>query len=283
LRELPYLALQILQNRMYKAVFLDMDGTLLKSDHSVSEATTQKIQTLTAKGIPVILVSARPLNAVLPTFHHIGLPGSHPIVTLNGSYIVEDEIPIFQATIDLDCTAKVTELVRPFNATIAYYLQREWYSEVSDSWTDHEQRIMDVKVKIDPIDSLIKDWSARNTGPNKMMVMSEPDNITKIQQHLRTFYNGKLNIYPSKPTYLEVMDTRGSKSNAVKFISERMGLTPSEIIAMGDNYNDREMIQFAGMGVAMGNAPEEIKAAADYITDTNNNDGVRLALEKFFG
>jgi Cof subfamily protein (haloacid dehalogenase superfamily) len=277
-----YLALQILQNRMYKAVFLDMDGTLLKSDHSVSEATIQKIQTLTAKGIPVILVSARPLNAVLPTFHNIGLPKSHPIVTLNGSYIVEAETPIFQATIDLDSTAKVTELVRPFNATIAYYLQREWYSEVSDSWTDHEQRIMDVKIRISPIGSLVKDWSARNTGPNKMMVMSEPENITKIQEHLRSIYNGKLNIYPSKPTYLEVMDTRGSKSNAVKFISERMGLTPSEIVAMGDNYNDREMIRFAGMGVAMGNAPEEIKAAADYVTDTNNNDGVRLALEKFF-
>ena len=79
------------------------------------------------------------------------------------------------------------------------------------------------------------------------------------------------------------METSGSKSNAVKFISGRLGLTSGEIIAMGDNYNDREMIQIAGMGVAMGNAPDEIKAAADYVTDTNNNDGVRLALEKFFG
>jgi len=276
LPELPYI------RAMYKAVFLDMDGTLLKSDHSVSEATIQTIRTLTGKGIPVILVSARPLNAVLPTFHNIGLPAQYPIITLNGSYIVEAELPIFQAMIDLDSTENVTRLVRPFNATIAYYLQREWYSEVSDGWTDHEQRIMDVKIKVAPIASLVKDWSARNIAPNKMMVMSEPDNILKIQQHLRSIYNGKLNIYPSKPTYLEVMDTRGSKSNAIKFISEKMGLAPSEIIAMGDNYNDKEMIMFAGVGVAMGNAPDEIKAAADYVTDTNNNDGVRLALEKFF-
>jgi Cof subfamily protein (haloacid dehalogenase superfamily) len=267
---------------MYKAVFLDMDGTLLKSDHSVSELTIQTIQTLTGKGIPVILVSARPLNAVLPTFHNIGLPAHYPIVTLNGSYIVEAERPIFQAMIDLDTTLRVAEHVRPFGATIAYYLQREWYSEVSDSWTDHEQRIMDVTVKVGPITGLVEDWGIRKIGPNKMMVMSEPDTITKIQQHLRSLYNGRLNIYPSKPTYLEVMETSGSKSNAVKFISERLGLIPSEIIAMGDNYNDKEMIQFAGMGVAMGNAPDEIKAAADFVTDTNNNDGVRLALEKFF-
>ena len=267
---------------MYKAVFLDMDGTLLRSDHSVSEPTIAMIRRLTSQGISVILVSARPLNAVLPTFRTIGLAEKAPVITLNGSYIVEQEQPIFEARIDLDVTAQVAEQVRPFKATIAYYLQREWFSEVSDAWTDHEQKIMDVQIGIKPVGELIKDWRARNIAPNKMMVMSEAANITGIQQHLRSVYNGKLNIYPSKATYLEVMDTRGSKSNAVRFVSERLGLKPAEIIAMGDNYNDAEMIQFAGMGVAMGNAPDDIKAKADYVTDTNNNDGVRKAMEKFF-
>jgi Cof subfamily protein (haloacid dehalogenase superfamily) len=267
---------------MYKAVFLDMDGTLLKSDHSVSEATSQTIRALTTKGIPVILVSARPLNAVLPTFHEIGIPEDYPIITLNGSYIVEQEQPIFQAMIDLHTVVGVADQVRPFKATIAYYLQREWYAEVNDAWTEHEQKIMDVKIKIGPLAELVKDWAAREIAPNKMMVMSEPPAIAEIQQHLRAIYDGQLNIYPSKPTYLEVMDSRGSKSNAVKFVSSRLKLDPSEIIAMGDNYNDIEMIKFAGMGVAMGNAPDDIKAIADYVTDTNNNDGVRLALEKFF-
>jgi hypothetical protein len=267
---------------MYKAVFLDMDGTLLRSDHSVSEATIQTIRTLTGKGIAVILVSARPLNAVLPTFHKIGLPADYPIITLNGSYIVEGENPIFQAVIDLSITAAVAEQVRPFEATIAYYLQREWFSEVNDAWTEHEQKIMDVPIKVGPLADLIKDWSQRGIAPNKMMVMSEPPKIAEIQKHLRSMYDGQLNIYPSKPTYLEVMDFRGSKSNAVKFVSERLGLERSEIIAMGDNYNDIEMIKFAGMGVAMGNAPDDIKAVGDYVTDTNNDDGVRKALEKFF-
>lgn len=267
---------------MYKAVFLDMDGTLLKSDHSVSEPTIAMIRDLTAKGVSVVLVSARPLNAVLPTFHTIGLPAHTPVITLNGSYIVERERPIFEARMDLDVTSSVTELVRPFKATIAYYLQREWYAEVSDAWTDHEQRIMDVTLGIAPIGELIEDWKTRNIAPNKLMVMSEATNITGIQQHLRSVYDGRLNVYPSKATYLEVMDTRGSKANAVRFVSEKLGLAPAEIVAMGDNYNDVEMIQLAGMGVAMGNAPEDIKAKAGYVTDTNNNDGVRKALEKFF-
>src|SRR5579872_307640 len=106
---------------MYKAVFLDMDGTLLRSDHSVSESTAQTIRTLTGRGVPVILVSARPLNAVLPTFHDIGIPGDLPIITLNGSYIVEKDQPILDIRIDLDTVVGVAKEVSPFHATIAYY------------------------------------------------------------------------------------------------------------------------------------------------------------------
>jgi hypothetical protein len=267
---------------MYKAVFLDMDGTLLRSDHSVSNATIQTIRTLTGRGIPVILVSARPVDAVLPTFRELGIPDKFPIISLNGSYIVEKEQPIFQVQIDLNTVVAVAEQVRPFKATIAYYLQREWYAEVNDEWTEHEQKIMDVPIRIGPLSELVAEWSARNIAPNKLMVMSEPEAIQEIQKHLRSLYEGRLNIYPSKATYLEVMDKAGSKAHAVKFVSERMGLSSGEIVAMGDNYNDIEMIRFAGMGVAMGNAPDDIREIANYVTDTNNNDGVRKALEKFF-
>jgi Cof subfamily protein (haloacid dehalogenase superfamily) len=267
---------------MYKAVFLDMDGTLLKSDHSVSEPTKLAIRKLIHKGIPVTLVSARPLNAMLPTFRSIGIPHHYPLVSLNGSYIVEADKPIFQVRIDLKTASGIAAQVSPFKANIAYYLQREWYAEKNDSWTEHEQQIMDVPIEIGPLPELLKDWSVRETGPNKMMVMGEPDAIVAIERQLKSIYEGKLNIYTSKPTYLEVMDSRGSKSNALRFLIDRMKIDRTEIVAMGDNFNDREMIQFAGMGVAMGNAPEEIKSAADYVTDTNNKDGVRKALEHFF-
>ncbi|HVS98438.1 MAG TPA: Cof-type HAD-IIB family hydrolase [Puia sp.] len=267
---------------MYKAVFLDMDGTLLRSDHSVSEETIRKIRMLISEGVAVVLVSARPVNAVLPTFRNIGLPEQTPVITLNGSYVVQSGEPILDVRIDLTTTAAVTREVKPYSATIAYYLQKEWFSEVRDAWTDHEQKIMDVPLAVAPIEKLVEEWSQRRIGPNKMMVMSEVENIERIQGHLRMLYNGRLNVYPSKATYLEVMDSRGSKANAVRFISERMRLDPSEIIAIGDNYNDIGMIEFAGIGIAMGNAPDDIKRKANDVTATNNDDGVRKALEKYF-
>ena len=86
----------------------------------------------------------------------------------------------------------------------------------------------------------------------------------------------------SKSTYLEVMSLEASKTKAIQFLMDKYGIQQNEIIAIGDNFNDKEMIEFAGVGVAMGNAPDEIKAIADYVTDTNNEDGVAKALNHFF-
>ncbi|MHA4807771.1 Cof-type HAD-IIB family hydrolase [Flavitalea flava] len=277
---MSYIAVLISKKTMYKAVFLDMDGTLLRTDHTVSESTKETIKKIMDKGIPVVLVSARPLDAILPTCRDIG-GLNYPVVSLNGSYIVEQEVPIFQAAIDLATTAQLAEQIRPFKATVAYYLQRTWYAEVDDSWTQHEQKIMDVKIGIHPFAELIVDWSAKKVGPNKLMVMSDPASIALTEAHLKSIHGDSLNIYTSKPTYLEIMEPQASKSKAIQFLIERWNIDRKEVMAIGDNYNDREMIKFAGMGVAMGNAPDEIKADADHVTDTNNNDGVRKALEKF--
>lgn len=265
---------------MYKAVFLDMDGTLLRTDHTVSEPTKETIKKIMNKGIPVVLVSARPLDAILPTCRDIG-GLDYPVVSLNGSYIVEQGLPIFQAAIDLTTTTRLAEEIRPFKATVAYYLQRTWYAETDDSWTQHEQKIMDVKIGIHPIAELIAEWSAKKIGPNKLMVMSDPASIALTEAHLKDIHGDTLNIYTSKPTYLEIMEPQASKSKAIQFLIERWNIDRTEVIAIGDNFNDREMIKFAGMGIAMGNAPDEIKGVADYVTDTNNNDGVQKALEKF--
>lgn len=262
----------------YKAVFLDMDGTLLRADHSVSEPTQACIRKLIGMGIPVILVSARPLDAILPTARQIGLL-DYPVVSLNGSYITEQQNPVFQEVIDPETTAALTRAIRPFQATIAYYVQREWFAETNDAWTEHEQKIMDVQLRVMPFAEMAAEWTIRKTGPNKLMVMSEPESIAAIQKHLISQYDSSLNIYPSKPTYLEIMNSQASKSSAIRLLIGKMNISREETIAMGDNFNDREMLQFAGMGVAMGNAPDEIKAVADYVTDTNNNDGVLKALK----
>lgn len=266
---------------MYKAVFIDVDGTLIRSDHTLSIATIETIKKLRENNILVILVSARPLSGIRPIAAELDLQ-DNPLASLNGAFIAQGEKIIFDSAISADITVGVHEVLQNFDATDIYYQQDEWFSETKTFYTDYEQKITEVPVKIQPFDVTINQWRKNNTAPNKLLVISTEEIICEIQQRLQQVFKSKLNVYTSKATYLEIMNIDASKVNAVKFLTARYNIKQEEIIAIGDNYNDKEMIEFAGMGIAMGNAPDPVKAAANYITKTNNEDGVSLALARFF-
>ena len=265
---------------MYKAVFTDMDGTLLRNDHSISEATRAMLQKLVAAGIPVVLVSARPIHGILPISRWLGLQNM-PIVSLNGGYIGLEEKIIYESAIEPQTIAEIQQIARGFSVTLIYYAGMEWFSESDDAATAKEQRITDVPIRIAPFAELATYWKAHGSGINKIMAVGEPGVVNVLENKLHGMYGNRMNVYTSKPTYLEIMQQGASKTNAVKFLINRYQLRPDEIIAVGDNFNDKDMIAFAGRGIAMGNAPAEVKAVASYVTDTNQQDGVRKALEKF--
>ncbi len=264
---------------MYKAVFIDVDGTLIRKDHSISECTFDTIQKLKNKDVLVVLVSARPLAGIVPIAEKINLAGN-PIASLNGAYIADGGKIIFNSVIDTEACSKVHEQLRNNSATVIYYQQELWYAEVQDENTDHEQKISAIPVIIQPFEKTIQFWENNNTGPNKILFIAKESLIHTIQSDLLNEFNSYLNIYTSKPTYLEIMNRRASKTDAVKQLIDRYHIKREETIAIGDNFNDEGMIGFAGLGIAMGNAPDQVKASANYVTDTNNNDGVAKALIK---
>lgn len=265
---------------MYKAVFTDMDGTLLRKDHSISEATRETIGKIVAAGIPFILVSARPLHGILPISKWLGT-SNMPIVSLNGAYIgLEDQI-IFRSAIEQPIITEIHSVAARFEVTLIYYSGMKWYAEKNNAYTAKEQRITQVPVQIAPYDALVQQWEEDQAEINKIMAIGKEEVIRELELTLQGIYGEKMNIYTSKPTYLEIMRREASKTNAVKFMMARYGIGQEEVIAIGDNFNDKDMIHFAGTGIAMGNAPEEVKAVADWVTDTNQHDGVRKAFEKF--
>jgi Cof subfamily protein (haloacid dehalogenase superfamily) len=266
---------------MYKAVFTDMDGTLLKNDHTISAATQRIILALLKKGIMVIPVSARPLHGILP----ITLPvidKTMPVVSLNGSYIFYQDEVLHDVRIPLADVTAVHDEIRNYNVTPMYYSQMDWYTSVDNEIIRKEQKITQVRINIQPFEQIKETWENQQNSPNKIMIAGDKEIVSAVQSRLRDVYGEKLNIYTSQPRYLEVMNYKASKRTGLEFLLERFGLQREEVIAIGDNFNDKEMIEFAGMGIAMGNAPEEIKQVADYVTDTNINDGVAKALAHFF-
>ncbi|MEJ7738770.1 MAG: Cof-type HAD-IIB family hydrolase [Chitinophagaceae bacterium] len=265
---------------MYKAVFIDMDGTLLRADHTISEATIKCIQHLVRNNIMVVLVSARPYHGITAYSAQLGTL-SLPVASLNGAYIrLIDEV-IFESSIDLETIRGLHKQATEAGVTLIYYTGLEWWAETTNNITQKEQRITDVGVTIAPFDALMQDWHGRQTSPNKVLAVGEEKVIALLESNLLSDFSGRLNIYTSKSTYLEIMRLDASKTKAIRFIIQRYGIMREEILALGDNFNDKEMIAFAGTGVAMGNAPDAVKAVADYVTDTNEHDGVRKAIEKF--
>lgn len=264
---------------MYKAVFIDIDGTLLKSDHTISKATFNAIQKLKEKNILVVLVSARPFSAILPIVEEIGLHNS-PVASHNGAYISGNGKKIFHSVIDVAITARIHEKLRQYNATPIYYEQLQWFSEFQNTATDYEQRITTIPITIQPFNDTLQNWQHMDAGPSKIQVIARATVIHEIQNHLSNHFSNHLTISTSKSTYLEIVHITASKLNALKLLIDHYDITQQETIAIGDNFNDEEMIAFAGFGIAMGNAPAAVKAAANYVADTNNNDGVAKALKK---
>lgn len=259
-----------------------MDGTLLRKDHTISAPTQQLLQALIQKGIWVVPVSARPLHGMMPIIGPV-LDERMPVASLNGSYIVQQGEVIRQISVGLSYSQAIYEHIKDQETTPLFYSQMEWFSTKDSDMVKKEQRITKVPVAIQPFEKTLQHWQQQNSGPNKILITGNKELVKETELQLAEKYRGHLNVYPSQPGYLEIMDLQASKKSAVEFLIDRFGISREETIAMGDNYNDKDMIEFAGMGVAMGNAPDEIKAIANYVTDTNNEDGVAKALANLLG
>ena len=117
--------------------------------------------------------------------------------------------------------------------------------------------------------------------PIKMIIMAEPDKITALNEKYQNIYKDDMQIVVSKPSYLEFTHIDATKGRAVEKLSSILGIKQDEIICIGDSYNDISMIQYAALGVAMANSPQAVKEKADYISKTNDEDGVAAVINKF--
>lgn len=262
----------------FKMICLDIDGTLLNSNHKITKKVKDAINIVAnEKNIPVILVSARMPKGI--TFLQRELEIEEPIICYSGALILDKEGKVllkeFINVLDLE---EIYKLGNKHNIHISLYKDDEWYIEEIDYWTKQESEITNITPKIIEFKELIELWKKEGTGPNKILCMANPNEINILKENIRA---NELNIYPSKPTYLEIMPSNASKTSAINYLQKKFDIKKDEIIAMGDNYNDIDMLKYAGVGIAMGNAPDDVKKHANDVTLTNDEDGVREALKKY--
>lgn len=272
---------------MYKIFFTDIDGTLLNKERQITPEIKKEIQRLKIElKIPVILISSRMPKAMKHLHDELEL--NDPIIPYNGALILGSSEIKSKSDIMLSTTIEseiVKEIIRFKNEDdyhISLYYNDDWFVEEMDYWANREIGSTKVSPSVIPHEKIIKDWERSNAGAHKVMCMGGEDRIDRLSDWLNLKYSETLNLYRSKPVFLEITPRIVSKATAVEFLLERFGLSLSETAAAGDNFNDIEMLSKAGLGIAMGNAPDRVKASANFTTLSNRENGLAAALKKFF-
>lgn len=250
----------------YRLLALDLDGTALNTQHRMSEAVVAALRQVAATGMHVVLVSARLPRSVYGFAQAIGL--EEPYAALNGALIVSNTGHfLYKAALSELDVLKVVALSRRNRLVAQLYADFDWYVEAIDPFVAAEIEI----IGFSPTVVEMTEPFTHNVG--KILVMGEPW-MVKALHHELIAQELEAQISYSKPDYLEISPPNVTKGMALSRLCEYLQIEPAATIAIGDNYNDVEMLQFAGLGVAMGNAPDEVREMADVVVASNDEDGV---------
>jgi Cof subfamily protein (haloacid dehalogenase superfamily) len=270
------------------AVCTDIDGTLLDSRRELSSRTIQAVKRINNAGIPLILASSRMPSAMRHLQQQLGILGQ-PMISFNGGFVILDEgdpsstVILDSVTIPLSICLAIGELAAGTSIHVSLYNEDEWFAPTVDQWTDREQTVTKVNATILPFESVMSQWKLSGQGAHKVMCMGDEKEIAHIYSQLVTTFGEEIHVYKSRPTYLEIAPKSVSKATALSLImNKRFNASISNVIAFGDNYNDVDMIRTAGFGIAVGNAIQEVKDVAKEVTLGSKEDGVAIAIEKYF-
>lgn len=265
---------------MYKLVAIDMDGTLLKDDKTISERTKNAIQSARAMGVTVVLATGRPIEGVSRYLEELNMYSEHDyVLTYNGALIQRTESKESIAKIALEGSDLhyLKKLSDELGVNIhAFSEEKGLVTPKNSKYTEVEADINNIEIHEINIDTV-----SNNEVIIKAMMIDEPEILGSAIEKLPKEVFEKYTVVRSTPYFLEFLNKEVNKGVGVEMLAKHLGLKKEEVMTLGDAGNDLHMIEYAGLGIAMGNAFDEVKAAADYITDTNENDGVAKAIEKF--
>ena len=260
----------------YRLIATDMDGTLLDENSTITPATCEAVKKAMDKGVKFILCTGRPVRGVKKYVDQLGL--DCPVITYNGAVVVHSttgEI-IFSQNMDTAEARMVYETALEKGTWFIVWSQNRLYTNRFGPETDFYQNITSSQA------SLIEDFdSLLARGITKMLWGAEPETLDSWIEELKTAGFSETTFTKSRRYYLEFFSNRTSKAVAMEKLGEYYGIKREEMVALGDQTNDLPMIEYAGLGIAMGNAVEAVKAVAGCITAPNTEDGVAKAIEKF--
>lgn len=264
-------------NPPIRLVAFDLDGTLLRSDKTISARTLQTIQTAREQGVIVAIATGRMYSTARSYGKLLGL-GDMPMVLYAGGLIqtVETGRKLYEKTISVEDAQTLLTIAKEKGWQMQTYIDDVLRAAVSEHWIQEYERKTGAHAVI------CGEEFYHPQGPcNKILSRGSHEELLQRKAYIEEHMPGKLQVLFSEDTFLEIMPTQVDKGRGLQRLADLFGVPIEETMAAGDSQNDIDMLKAAGLSVAMENAHDEIKAAADCVTASNDADGVAQAIEKF--
>lgn len=260
----------------YRLIATDLDDTLLDKGCLISARTKEALRLAQDQGVYVTIATGRMYQSALIYAEELGL--DLPLITYQGALVktsVSKEV-IYHRTIPLDLARKVIEHGVASGLTVNLYLDDQLYVSQLTTAAQHYSQV--IRVSAQAVGDL---QSFMTAEPTKLLFIGDEKALDLLWQREREIFGEQLYITKSKPNFLEFTHPQATKGFGLATVAQHLGVDRSEIIAFGDSFNDLDLLRGAGFAVAMGNARDELKKEADYVTASNNDHGVAEAIEKF--
>jgi len=259
-----------------KLITIDIDGTLITPDKKITTPVREALKYAEEKGMMVSLITGRLYPTCKKYSLELGIFG--PCIIYQGAMIIDpktDEV-LQEIRVPKNIALEIIEYSREHNLSLNVYMDRyTFYTEKPNEYSILDAQLNEVEIQIvDDIERIV------TKDPLKLMFVGEPKIISKLEYLFSSedkFYSASTSL----PQFLEIVGKKATKRDAIQWLAKKFSIKQEEIMAIGDSHNDISMIEWAGIGVAMGNADEKVKRVADFITLSNMEDGVALAIKKF--
>ena len=262
---------------MIKMLVLDIDGTIMSADLKISDKIKEYLKILIKNGIKVVIATGRMYSSAIKITKELEI--QTPLICYQGSLIKDtktNEI-IYEVPLEECIAREVIKELRKENVFINIYINDELIVETETQYIQDYSKSKKVSYKVvDDFDLL------EFKKLNKILAIDyDANKIDELIKKLKNKFKEELYVVKSTPYYCEICNIKATKGNAVKYLANKWSIKKEEIMAIGDQDNDIEMLLAAGVKVAVANATEGLKNVADYITDSVENDGAAKAIEKY--
>ena len=264
----------------YKVLALDIDGTLTDSAKRITDRTKESVLAAAKKGVKIVIASGRPVQGIRAFAEELKLKENDGyILSFNGGRLIScrtGEI-IHDMKLPLEYLPEIYALSKEYGVNLMSYEGDDLITETpDDEFLEIEARINGLGIK--KVDNLVKHI---NFPINKCLMLGEGNYLAQVEKKVHAALCDRMDVYRSEPYFLEILPKGVDKAKALEKLLGTLDFKREELMACGDGFNDLTMIEYAGLGVAMENARDEVKKRADYVTCSNDEDGVAAAVEKF--